>query len=153
MPSHTFSFSLNGPLFLSHKLGLSVSFLGLDFLPSFWPSVCTQDFWKWRRFGFHVMGRPWDNREMWVSTTISHFLRKILSFGWFLELNWGWFSDYCCRFERYVYDYLMKNGRGEIAEIFRQEANLSFDPMSPPGNRSIYSCVFCLIHMLYLPLW
>lgn len=35
-------------------------------------------------------------------------------------------------FERYVYDYLMKNGRGEIAEIFRQEANLSFDPMSPP---------------------
>ncbi|KAI8523662.1 hypothetical protein RHMOL_Rhmol13G0090900 [Rhododendron molle] len=36
-------------------------------------------------------------------------------------------------FERYVYDYLMKNGKGEIAEIFRCEANLPFDPMSPPA--------------------
>ncbi|XP_057513359.1 transcriptional corepressor LEUNIG-like isoform X2 [Actinidia eriantha] len=36
-------------------------------------------------------------------------------------------------FERYLYDYLIKKGMYETAEIFRREANLTFNPMSLPA--------------------
>ncbi|KAL6967620.1 hypothetical protein U1Q18_033429 [Sarracenia purpurea var. burkii] len=36
-------------------------------------------------------------------------------------------------FERYLYDYFIKNGMHNTAEIFRREANLTFHPVSLPA--------------------
>lgn len=61
--------------------------------------------------------------------------------GSFVSFNFVLFLDICliclCRFERYLYDYLVKNNKAETAYIFKREANICFDPTQPPGNNSV----------------
>ena len=106
-----------------------------SFHQSFSAFSCSAD---WFFSSLFIKNQSW---VIWVFEKCEFFLHDFKAILWLLFFFFFFlvliFYDcfIClCRFEYYLYDYLVKNNMGETAEIFRREANLNFDPTRPPRN-------------------